>query len=103
MGEYKKLLDRFDAISVREDYAVDICKNDFGLDAKQVCDPVFLIDKSEYEKIAKDSTVKYEEKYALKFFLDPNEEKLKASKYILDKMNIYNYRFVSWYLFCYYF
>lgn len=91
VGEYKKLLDRFDAISVREDYAVDICKNDFGLDAKQVCDPVFLIDKSEYEKIAKDSTVKYEEKYALKFFLDPNEEKLKASKYILDKMNIDRY------------
>ena len=36
VGEYKKLLDRFDAISVREDYAVDICKNDFGLRILQI-------------------------------------------------------------------
>lgn len=38
----KKLLSRFSTLLVREDRAVEICKNEFGLDAKQVVDPVLL-------------------------------------------------------------
>jgi len=88
---FKPLLSRFNAISVREDYAVNICRDDFGIEATQVCDPVFLLDKSEYEKIADDAIEKYNGNYALKFLLDPNEEKLNASNYILDILGIERY------------
>ena len=37
-----ELLSRFSCILVREDKAVEICKNEFGLEAKQVLDPVLL-------------------------------------------------------------
>lgn len=36
------LLSRFSSILVREDKGVEICKNEFGLNAKQVIDPVLL-------------------------------------------------------------
>ena len=38
----KNLLSRFSSLLVREDRAVEICKNEFGLEAKQVLDPVLL-------------------------------------------------------------
>lgn len=37
-----ELLSRFSTLLVREDKAVEICKNEFGLEAKQVLDPVLL-------------------------------------------------------------
>ena len=37
-----ELLSRFSSILVREDKAVEICKNEFGLESKQVVDPVLL-------------------------------------------------------------
>lgn len=38
----KMLLSRFSTLLVREDKAVEICKNVFGLNARQVVDPVLL-------------------------------------------------------------
>lgn len=46
-----KLARRFDAISVREASAVDLCKNHFGIDASLVLDPTLLLNKEDYEKI----------------------------------------------------
>ena len=45
------LLNRFDAISVREESGVDICNNQFGMPAIQVLDPTLLLDISDYEQI----------------------------------------------------
>ena len=55
-------LHRFNSISVREDYAVDICKNIFDLEAVHVIDPVFLCDVKEYEEQAAKSNLEKEEK-----------------------------------------
>ena len=38
----KRLLSRFSTRLIREDKGVEICKNEFGLDATQVVDPVLL-------------------------------------------------------------
>lgn len=46
-----KLARRFDAISVREASAVDLCKNHFGIDATLVLDPTLLLNKEDYEKV----------------------------------------------------
>ncbi|MDD6200649.1 MAG: polysaccharide pyruvyl transferase family protein [Firmicutes bacterium] len=75
-------LRRFDALSVRESYGVDICKNIFGLDAKKVMDPVFLCDVKEYEKLAQQSGIHKTYDYLLSFFLDPDESKKNAILYL---------------------
>lgn len=51
------LLKRFDAISVRENSGVDICRDDFDVPAIQVLDPTFLPDVSEYDKIIESEPV----------------------------------------------
>lgn len=46
-----RLARRFDAISVREASAVDLCKSHFGVDASLVLDPTLLLNKEDYEKV----------------------------------------------------
>lgn len=48
--ELKTLLQRFNAISVREPSGVDICKK-IGLNAKVVLDPTLLLDTSIYKRL----------------------------------------------------
>lgn len=68
-------LRRFDALSVREDYAVKIMDNNFGLEAKKVLDPVFVCDPAEYERLAGYSSVDVKDKYFVNFILDPDKQK----------------------------
>ena len=49
----KEMLDRFDSILVRNEMAVNICRNNFGLVPKQVLDPTFLID--DYNELLSES------------------------------------------------
>ncbi len=81
-------LHRFNSLSVREDYAVDIVKNNFGLDVVQVLDPVFLCDPQEYHKVADESPVKKENDYMLSFFLDPDEKKREALLYLSRRLEL---------------
>ena len=88
ISKYKDLLYQFDNISVREDYAVDICKSDFNLESVQLCDPVFLNDVNDYKDIANISTKEYPEKYVLNFILDPSDEKHNVCKYVRESLSI---------------
>lgn len=88
INKYKPLLDRFDAISLREDYAVDICKSDFGISAVQVCDPVFLCDKEDYEQLTGNYEDKYTGKYVLNFLLDPDQEKVDICRSVRKKLGV---------------
>ena len=54
----KYYLKRFDAISVREDDGVDICRNTFDVAATHVLDPVFLPDVKDWDKLINNSTCK---------------------------------------------
>lgn len=81
-------LHRFNSISVREDYAVDICKNIFDLEAVHVIDPVFLCDVKEYEEQAAKSNLKKESNYLLSFFLDPDEDKRKLILELSKKLKL---------------
>ncbi len=84
---YKKLLNRFNSISVREDYAVDIANNLYGVQATHVIDPVFLIDKKEYEFLADDADIRPSGDYLLAFLLDITEEKKQRVIEIAKKLN----------------
>lgn len=46
------LLRRFDAISVREESAVALCRDHFAVDATQVLDPTLLLDAADYARLA---------------------------------------------------
>lgn len=86
--KYQPLLDRFSGISVREDYAVDICEKDFEIQAKHVCDPVFLCDKLDFIELSKESKQEYPEKFLVNFLLDPNAEKVEGYKYVQEKIGL---------------
>lgn len=81
-------LRRFDALSVRESYGVDIFRDVFGLDVKKVLDPVFLCDVKEYEKLAEQSGKQKKNDYMLSFFLDPNEAKKNSILFLSQKLNL---------------
>lgn len=82
----KFLFHRFNNISVREDYAVDIAQN-LGISAVQVLDPVFVCDKNAYHTLAEKSSIKPDDDYILAYILDPNPEKNRILKYISEMMN----------------
>lgn len=46
-----RLSKMFDAISVREDSGVDICRKYWGVESLQHVDPTLLLDKKDYLKI----------------------------------------------------
>ena len=85
-------LHRFNAISVRESYAVDICKDVFGIDAPHVVDPVFLCDVVEYEKQAAKSKAVKNAPYLLSYYLDPNPQKRESILHLSGKLG---YGFVN--------
>ncbi len=67
-------LSKFDAISVREDQAVKILKEDFNIEGTQVIDPVFLISKEKYDNLIENST-KTDKKYIAYYILFNNKDK----------------------------
>ena len=85
--EIKPLIKRFDAISVREESGIDICKDTFGIDnAVCVLDPTLMISKEEYQPILDDWKDKshLNKKYIAHMLLDDNEKLKKGSKKIAD-------------------
>ncbi len=88
-------LKRFDAISVREDYAADILKDVFEIDAPQVLDPVFLCDKEAYMELAESSNVKESAPFFVAFTLDPSEERRNCIKYVQEKLGIKNINLIN--------
>lgn len=53
----KKYISRYDAITVREDEGVKICKNLGMANAVQVCDPTMLLDISIYEELKNSASI----------------------------------------------
>ncbi len=72
---YRQYLGRFHGLSVREDYAVGMCKDLFDLDAKQVLDPVFVCDRKYYYDLVKESKIDTSEEYILGYILTPTPGK----------------------------
>lgn len=79
-------LRRFDAVSVREDYAVKAAMDNFKVKAVRVADPVFLPDISEYLTLAEQAENKIDGEYLLAFILDPTEEKKNVVAKLADIM-----------------
>lgn len=67
-----KLLQKFNAVSVREHSGIGLCKEHFGVDAVQVLDPTMLLDKEDYIRLVP-SPKKRGDLFC--YVLDKNQEK----------------------------
>ncbi len=68
----RNLLQRFNAVSVRDAFSLRILKNEIGITADQVLDPVFLCPPDAYEQlIAEEKPLPFKD-YIFAYILDPN-------------------------------
>lgn len=81
-----KLMSMFDGISVREEDGVRLCRDEYGIRAERVVDPVFLLDVKEYEALAEKSNHVETEPFILTYILDPTEEKRSAILRISEEL-----------------
>lgn len=91
--EYAQLYRRFDRISVREGFGVDLCREKYGVEATQVLDPVFLLDSEDYEALVRNAKVREEEPFIMAYLLNPTPEKRRICKELqklLDGIKIVN-------------
>lgn len=83
----KKLAQKFDAISVREDSGVDLCKNYLDVDAVHLIDPTMLITAEEYKELTREIT-KSNRQYLFAYILDQSEEKIQYIKNTADALGL---------------
>ena len=82
------LLSQFNAVSVREDRGVVICKDSFNVVAKHLIDPVLLLSALEYGKIIKEEKSKSKAKFIAHYILDPAVKKSEMINKIAKLNNI---------------
>ena len=80
-----KLLKRFKGVSVRENSGVEICKREFGVEAKWVVDPTMLHEKSIYEELCKN--IPHKTDFVASYFLEDSELSKEIEKEILKDFN----------------
>ena len=71
----RRLISEFNAVSVREDTAVKLCKDNFGVDALQVLDPTLLVEKEEYIRLVEKDKIPECSGTLLTYVLDKTPEK----------------------------
>lgn len=80
LDDIKKWLEKFDAISVREKRGVELIQKLTNKNVKMVCDPVVLLDKEEWERLA--VKPKFERPYILVYFLENNHGSRELTTYL---------------------
>ena len=78
----------FDAISVREDEGVKICRDVFGVEATQVFDPVFLCPKEKYLGLITEANISFDKPYLLHIFFHLIKKKGEMLKTVADKLGL---------------
>lgn len=70
----RQQLQQFNAISVREDSAIELCNKYCGVEAKLVLDPTMLLLKDDYIRIVTDNAIPESEGTMLSYILDSTPE-----------------------------
>jgi hypothetical protein len=71
----RELIKDFDAVSVREDSAVALCRDNLGVTPLHVLDPTLLLTQDDYLKIVDEGNLTTEGNYLLAYLLNPSEER----------------------------
>ncbi|RLT80081.1 polysaccharide pyruvyl transferase family protein [Bacteroides acidifaciens] len=83
-AQCSKLLKRFDAVSVREQSAIGLCKKYFNVDAVQVLDPTMLLESVDYKVII--GSCSKDRGSLFCYILDRTEEKNNIIKKIAERV-----------------
>ena len=86
-AEMACFMQQFDAFSTREKSGVELFKNEFGVDATWVLDPVFLCDKKHFDTIISNAGKEPRKNYICSYLLDPSEDKANMLSYASKKLN----------------
>lgn len=74
-SECKELIKLFDAVSVRESSAIELCEKHFDTSAMHVLDPTMLLDASDYIKLFEEANTPQSPGSLMCYILDENKEK----------------------------
>lgn len=83
-----KAVKTFEAISVREDSGVDLCRDHLGVDASHVLDPTFLLSKDDYMKLVTEANTPQSSGDMLCYILDSTEFKTNIINQISAENNL---------------
>lgn len=83
----KNLIGKFNVVTVRETEGVQICKDEFGVEATKVLDPVFLLNKNDYAELAEKGKNHSNKKFLFYYLLDPTAEKIAYIESIASENN----------------
>lgn len=79
----RELVKKFDAVSVREDSGVALCKKQLGVTATHVLDPTLLLQPSFYEKLIADMPRLAQHGHMLLYILDETPQKKEIATRLL--------------------
>ncbi len=80
-------LQKFDAFSTREDSGVNFFKDNFGVDATQVLDPVFICDPGHFDSVIANSKRTTKDDYIGAYILDPAADKRDILRLVSEKLD----------------
>lgn len=81
----KRLVSKLDAVSVREYSGVELCQKYLNITAQWVLDPVFLLNKKDYEYLCE--SIPVHSPFVLAYILDPNILMTKEIESIVERFN----------------
>ena len=84
----KKQFERYSAISVREQFDVDILRQNYGIRTALLFEPVFCLDMKYYQDLARNAKFDETDPYLLTYILDPTPEKRDAIQYYAEKSGL---------------
>lgn len=88
----KGLVQKFNAVSVRESAAVNLCKEHFGINALHVLDPTMLLDKNDYINLFEAAKTPKSPGNLLVYILDKTTEKTELVNKIAKEKGLLPFR-----------
>lgn len=86
-----KLAASFDAISVREQSGIELCKEHLGVESKCTLDPTLLLEKQDYLNLIGNRYNNGRSQGVYTYFLDKGESKLTAAQYVANELSTHTY------------
>ncbi len=83
----KKLVERFDSVSVREISGVNLCKEKFNIDATFVLDPTMLIEREKYTELFEKAETPQSNGELFCYVLDNDKQKDALIRSVTEKKN----------------
>ncbi len=84
----KRLIQQFDAVSVREDTGIKLCENFLNTNAVHVLDPTMLWPRDFYDEIVKKENAKKSSGNLKAYILDKSPKKMEIVRHIENKLGL---------------